>query len=134
MRLNNILLQPLPNQTAKIEVTFDDKKQFFYLKFTYSEICGYWLMTIMDNLQNILLSNIPLVTGGGILEAGDLLAQFKYKNLGTMTIVKVLNVADDYPNAEELGNSFKLYWGDTKVTYFSEGTVGDVEEESGEAE
>lgn len=121
--VNNIPLKSLPNQLARVEVTFDEKKHFYFLKFTYSEVCQYWLMTIMDTFQNIIISNIPLVTGGSILSSGNILKQFAYKMIGSIMVLKSSNVNNDYPNEKQLGAEFKLIWGDTKYRYYSEGEV-----------
>lgn len=121
--VNNIPLKSLPNQLARVEVTFDKKKHFYFLKFTYSEVCQYWLMTIMDTFQNIIISNIPLVTGGSILSSGNILKQFAYKMIGSIMVLKSSNVNNDYPNEKQLGAEFKLIWGDTEYRYYSEGEV-----------
>lgn len=115
MQLSQIEIKPIPNQTFKTVVTFDDKKQTFFLTFNYREICKYWTMTIKDIYQNAVLSNIPLVTGGGLLEAGNLLKQFGYLALGSMLIAKNQNTSDDIPGPRNLGIDFNFYWGDTKV-------------------
>ncbi len=114
MQMNKIPLNPLPNQTFRVELTIDDRKQTFYVFLGYREICGYWVMTLMDTYQNRLLSNIPLVTGGGLNEAGNLLKQFGYMKLGSILISKAPYVTDDIPNENNLGTDFVMYWGDTQ--------------------
>lgn len=117
MQLSKVELKPIPNQTFKVVITFDDKKQTFFLSFSYKELCEYWVMTLQDIYQNNLLSNIPLITGGGLLEAGNLLKQFGYKMLGSMIIYKARQNDRDYPGPKDLGVDFELYWGDTDVSY-----------------
>ena len=80
-------------------------------------------MTIMDTFQNIIISNIPLVTGGSILSSGNILKQFAYKMIGSIMVLKSSNVNNDYPNEKQLGAEFKLIWGDTEYRYYSEGEV-----------
>ena len=121
--INNIPLKSLPNQSMRVEVTFDDKKQFYILNFSFNEVCGYWCMTIKDTFENILLSNIPLVTGNSILEAGNLLKQFAYKKLGSIMVLKSTNTKNDIPDEKQLGQEFKLIWADTEVKFYSEGQV-----------
>lgn len=117
MRLNNIPIKPLPNQKMKVEVTFDNKKQVFNLEFKYLELCEYWVMTVKDSYNNVLLSNIPLVCGGGLLEAGDLFSQFKYLNLGSFLCAKMFKSDLDIPNEKTLGTTFQLVWGDSVINY-----------------
>lgn len=121
MQLSLIELKPIPNQTFKVVVTFDDKKQTFFLSFSYKELCEYWVMTIKDVYQNAILSNVPLVTGGGLLEAGNLLKQFGYKQLGSILIYKARSNENDYPGPRDLGIDFEFYWGDTEVTPMNTG-------------
>lgn len=116
MNISKIPLNPLPNQTLKVEINLDDEKKSFYLFFSYKEICGYWVMDILDNFKNKQLSNVPLITGGGMLEAGNLLKQFGYKELGSALVYKVKNTNSIYPNSEDLGINFELYWGDTDTS------------------
>ena len=121
--ISNIPLKSLPNQSMRVEVTFDDKKQFYILNFNFNEVCGYWCMTIKDTYENVLLSNIPLVTGNSILEAGNLLKQFAYKKLGSIMVLKSTNTKNDIPDEKQLGQEFKLIWADTEVKFYSEGQV-----------
>lgn len=116
MQLSKVDIKPIPNQTFKVIVTFDDKKQTFFLTFNYREVCEYWTMTIKDVYQNVLLSNIPCVTGGGLLEAGNLLQQFGYMALGSMLMHKTQNTSNDVPGPRDLGIEYEFYWGDTEVT------------------
>jgi hypothetical protein len=115
MQINKVNVSSLPNQTAKVQVQFDGKKQFYIIEVGYREICGYWVMTIKDEYQNVLLANFPLLTGGSLYEAGNLLKQFGYLNLGSIIIAKAKQTENDYPSQEELGTNFILCWGDTEV-------------------
>ena len=63
-----------------------------------------WVMDIADVLGNPLVCGIPLVTGA------DLLAQYRYLNLGGM--LWVLSDGDPVavPSFENLGSGSHLYW------------------------
>ncbi len=116
MNIFDVPLTPLPNQTIKVEINIDNEKKAFYLSFSYKEICGYWVMDVLDSFKNKQLSNVPLLTGGGILEAGNLLKQFGYKQLGSALILEAKKTDNDIPNEKDLGISFELYWGDTDTS------------------
>lgn len=111
--INMVALSALPNQTMKVRITIDNSKKAYYLFFSYREICEYWTMDLMDTYKNPILSNIPLVTGGGLLEAGNLLKQFGYKRLGSILIYKATETDNDTPDTEDLGSDFLFLWGDT---------------------
>ena len=128
MQLSQIPIKSLPNQKLKVEVVFDGKKQTFNLEFNYRDFCGYWTMTVKDSYRNTLLSNIPLVCGEGLLNAGDLFAQFKYMNLGSFVCAKVYKSDLDIPDQTTLGSIFQLGWGDSEISYNDNGTVGGEEE------
>ena len=116
MNINKIPVTSLPNQSAKVEIKIDDKQQTFFINLSFKEVCNYWVLDLKDQYQNILLSNIPLITGGGLLEAGNLLKQYGYRNLGCILVLKEKSEKSDYPNSRNLGESFSIYWGDTKVS------------------
>ena len=116
MNISKIPVASLPNQSAKVEIKIDDKQQTFFINLSFKEVCNYWVLDLKDQYQNILLSNIPLITGGGLLEAGNLLKQFGYKGLGSILVLKEKSEKSDYPDSKNLGESFSIYWGDTKVS------------------
>jgi len=100
-----IPLSNAPNQTLSVALNVDGAVLRLNLFITYSEMAQYWLMSIFDSRNNLILSSIPLITGSW--PAANLLQQQGYLkiNLG--------QVQDDYPTASELGSGFLLLWGDT---------------------
>ena len=62
-----------------------------------------------------------LFRSGGLLEAGNLLKQFGYKQLGSILIYKARSNENDYPGPRDLGIDFEFYWGDTEVTPMNTG-------------
>lgn len=101
-----------PNQTFEAVVSIDGSVSTFFLNLRYNEIAAYWVLTINDSQNNLLLNSIPLVTGN--VPSGNILKQFAYLNLGSIFILNVSGVpAPDFPNNNDLGTDFVLLWTDT---------------------
>jgi hypothetical protein len=69
-------------------------------------------MGIADVNNNILISEVPLLTG--TYPAANILGQFQYMNIGSAYLLNVSNGSTtlDYPNGQDLGTDFVLLWGD----------------------
>lgn len=100
-----------PQQTLSVSLNVDGSVLRLQLFVYFSEMAQYWLMNISDASGNLLISSMPLVTGDW--PAANLLAQFGYLEIGSAYIINLGQVSDDYPAADELGDSFSLIWGDT---------------------
>jgi hypothetical protein len=81
------------------------------LTLRWSYMAGYWVMSISDANQNLLLDGIPLITGW--YPAANLLAQHRYLKIGSAYILNAGNVEADYPGINNLGDQFQLLWDDT---------------------
>lgn len=105
-----IQLDSNPNQSWQVSVLIDGAVQTFFIQLAYNEIAQYWVMTISDSNQNVLVSSLPLVTGLNLLQ------QFSYLEIGSLFIVNVSGVeAPNYPNNTDLGTDFMLFWADTAI-------------------
>lgn len=113
----------LPNQTVKVNLKVGEETKVFNLIFNYREVCKYWTMTVKDSYLNDLISNIPIVTGGGLLEAGNLLMQYGYKDIGSAIIYKAKENELDYPDEFSLGTDFELYWCNVPTRYLKDDEV-----------
>ena len=100
-----------PNQTLSVALNVDGAVLRLNLTITFSEMAQYWLMSISDAQNNLLLSSIPLITG--VWPAANLLAQQAYMKIGSAYVINLGMVADDYPTDTELGTGFLLLWDDT---------------------
>ena len=78
------------------------------------------LSTNSSGVCPVIASNIPLVSGGGYLEMGNLLRQFGYKNIGGLMLYKSKQTKLDNPDEYSLGNDFYLIWCDTASNYIKE--------------
>jgi hypothetical protein len=78
------------------------------LEIYFNEMSQYWVMDISDSQGNLLISDIPLLTGSW--PAANMLAQYGYMNIGAAYLINLGQVADDYPNSSELGSGFALLW------------------------
>jgi hypothetical protein len=113
LALQDIPLDNSPNQTWSTSVAINGGITTFFVTLRYSEVAGYWVMSIQDSNQNLLLDSVPLVTGLNILQ------QYGYLDIGSIYILNTGNSNDDYPNNQELGNAFSMVWGDNPPVQFS---------------
>jgi len=113
MAFREIPVTNSPNKTLVISLPINGGIKKFLLEVKYNEVAEYWLITVRDaNTKEVLLSNIPLVTGGNLFEEGNLLQQFGYLRLGSLIVHKTTETELDYPDDTSLGNNFVLVWGD----------------------
>jgi hypothetical protein len=106
-----IPLTNAPNQQLSVALNVDGAVLRLNLAITFSEMAQYWLMSISDAQNNLLLSSVPLITGAW--PAANLLAQQAYMKIGSAYVINLGMVADDYPTDTELGTGFLLLWDDT---------------------
>lgn len=98
-----------PNQTFAVQLTVNAQPLTLILALSYSEMAGYWQMSISDVNNNLLLASVPLITG--VYPAANLLAQYQYLRVGSAYLLNTGNAALDYPGADTL-SLFSLLWGD----------------------
>jgi hypothetical protein len=104
-------LTTAPNQTFPVNLAINGAQLTLYLSLSFNEMAGYWVMLIADQNRNVLLTDIPLLTGA--YPAANILNQYGYMEIGDAYVLNVGSVVDaDYPNAFELGTQFILLWGD----------------------
>lgn len=108
-----IPLKPSPNQSFAATLQVDGKALTLKFEITWSEMAGYWVMTIFDANGNLLIDSIPLITGW--YPAGNILAQYGYIKIGSAFILNEGTSESDYPGRNDLGTNFVLLWGDTPV-------------------
>jgi hypothetical protein len=107
-----IPLTPDPNQTFEVPLSIDNTVKSLYLTLRYNEIAQYWVMTVKDSQNNIILDSIPFITGN--VPSGNILRQFAYLKIGAAYILNASEVVSpDYPNNQNLGTDFVLLWTDT---------------------
>jgi hypothetical protein len=105
--IQQIPVDSQPNQTWQVSVQVGGAVLTFFVALSYNEIALYWVMSIFDSNQNLLLSGIPFVTGLNLLQ------QFGYLGLGSIYIVNVSGVQQpNYPNNQDLGKDFQMVWAD----------------------
>lgn len=108
-----IPLTSAPNQSFAVTLQVDGKALTLNLELTWSEMAGYWVMTIFDSTGNLLLDSVPLITGW--YPGGNILAQYGYLKIGSAFVLNEGTSGSDYPGRNDLGNNFVLLWGDTPV-------------------
>jgi hypothetical protein len=105
-------LSSSPNQTATVQLTVDGNPLTLNLTVGFSEMAGYWQMSVSDINNNLLIASVPLITGW--YPAANLLAQYGYLQIGSAYILNTGNATTDYPAANNL-NQFSLLWDDTAL-------------------
>lgn len=106
-----IPLTPSPNQSLTVQLQVDGAPLTLNLLIRWSSMAGYWVMTILDSSNNLLLDSIPLITGW--YPAANILAQYIYLGIGSAYIINDGNSTSDYPGVTDLGSAWSLLWDDT---------------------
>jgi hypothetical protein len=99
------------NQTFSVNLTVDGNPLTLNLALRFSNMAGYWVLSIYDQSGDIILDSLPMVTGW--YPAGNILAQYGYLKIGAAYLLNQGNDASDYPGTTDLGTGFQLCWGDT---------------------
>lgn len=104
-------LSSSPNQSFTVTLQVDGQPLTLNLFIHWSEMAGYWVMSISDTQDELLLDSIPLITG--LYPAGNLLAQYGYLLIGSAYILNEGTTNSDYPGRNDLGSGFVLLWDNT---------------------
>jgi len=115
MAWHEIPLDSAPDQEFRVTVGVNDENIPLVIRLRYNTEGAFWHMDITDgNTSEMLISNVPLVTGE--YPAADLLRQFQYLGLGTAVILPMTDkTASDRPGRFDLGTDFVLVWGSEDV-------------------
>jgi hypothetical protein len=81
--------------------------------FGFSEMEGYWVMSIDDQDGNPLLASVPVLTGDQ--GAANLLEQHGYLGIGSLFCINASGVGQDLPGVSNLGRDFFILWDDSAV-------------------
>lgn len=100
-----------PNQSFAVSLDIDNRVVAVQLGLRFSEIAGYWLLSIGDRYGNVLVDSLPLITGA--YPAANLLQQHRYLAIGSLYLVNASGVNQGWPDAANLGSDFLLLWDDT---------------------
>lgn len=95
----------IPLQATPQTLTISLAGVTYQLRVLWNFIAAAWVVDLMDDLGNPILSGLlPLITGA------DLLEQFGYLNLGGQLIVQTDNDTDAVPTFDNLGANGHLYF------------------------
>jgi hypothetical protein len=106
-----IPLTSSPNQSFAATLQVDGKPLTLNFAIKWSEMAGYWVMSIFDSALDLLLDSIPLITGW--YPGANILGQYGYLGIGSAYVVNNGTSASDYPGKNDLGTNFSLVWADT---------------------
>lgn len=96
-----------PNDTFSSTIPVNGKNKKFYFFLRYNEEAEYWVMDLSDENKQPIVSSIPLISGINILE------QYEYLKIGKAYIINTdKSLLADKPDANNLGDTFKLVWTD----------------------
>lgn len=110
-----IPLSTQPNQKFQTAIAVNGKTLRLTLTIRYNEMANYWVMTIADQSGNLIIDNVPLITG--VWPASNILDAYQYLQIGSAYVINASNAdINDYPNASDLGTDFVLLWGDNAHT------------------
>lgn len=102
--INEIALTGDPNQTYTVSIAGETKNITFILNQSFNEQARYWVLSINDQSNNPIISDIPLLCGY------DLLEQYQYLNIGHLLVVNISDQTIEYPNADNIAGNFELVW------------------------
>lgn len=97
-----------PNQQISVSLNVNGSVLRLQLFIYFNEMSQVWEMDISDSAGNLLVCDVPLLTG--TWPAGNMLAQYGYMNIGSAYIINLGQTSNDYPNSTELGSGFSLLW------------------------
>lgn len=100
-----------PNQQFNATVQVDGQPLTLNFVILWNAMAGYWVMSVFDALNNLLVDSIPLITGW--YPAANLLSQHIYLQIGSAYIINAGTSESDYPGISDLGTAFTLVWDDT---------------------
>jgi len=96
MSLQVIPIRPSPNQLFSVQLDLNGRPLTLNVAFRYNEMASYWVLSISDASNNLLLDSIPCLTG--TWPAANLLVQQKYLNIGAWYVVNVSNLVAAQPS------------------------------------
>lgn len=105
-----VKLDSSPGQTFKVTLNVNGAILTLGLRLDYNTMAGYWMLTIFDAQDNLLLSNLPLLTG--TWPAANILQPYGYLKIGTAYLVNTSQDPGDYAGPSNLGSSYQLLWDD----------------------
>lgn len=111
MATQQIQIKSNSNQSMTVDLNVDGAILTLNLTFLFSEMANYWVMSIADANNILLVDSIPLLTG--YYPANNLLAQYVYLAIGSAYLVNISNSGEDYPSQNTLATDWALIWGDT---------------------
>ena len=111
MSLQVVPLTSSPNQQFETTLQVDGSALTLGMMLRWSDMAGYWVLTIFNSAGDLVVDSIPLITGW--YPAANILCQYGYLKIGSAYIINKGNSASDYPGVNDLGSNFVLLWGDT---------------------
>src|SRR5579863_9981286 len=93
MSLQMIPLSTAPNQQFTALLNVDGAPLTVNVTVKYNEMAQYWILSISDSNNNLLVDSVPALTGS--YPAANILEQQRYLGIGAWYIVNVSNLVLD---------------------------------------
>ena len=97
-------LYNFPNNTYSIPIEINEKNITFNLFFSYNQEAQYWTIDILNDKNENIVCNIPLLTGQNLFQGLD------YLEIGKLYIMRKSDMADEIPNSNNLDTDYWLIW------------------------
>ena len=98
---------PIISNKFTTNLTINGENKTLVLEFNYNAVGDMWKMSILNEIEEVLISNIPL------LPTENLLEQYSYMNLGSAILIPNTDeIKEEYPSINTLKNNYTLFWGD----------------------
>lgn len=101
-----------PNQTFNTTLQINEENIVLNFAIRWNQMGHYWMMTIKDDDDNILIDSLPIVNGEDW--AANLLSQFDYLEIGSLWLINISGSTLDRPDDKTLGTDFLLVWDDNE--------------------
>ncbi len=102
MSLQVIPLTSTPNQEFSVQLDVDGHPLTLGVTFTYDEMASYWIMSISNASNQLLVSSVPVLVGS--YPAANLLEQHKYLGIGSWYIINISNLVNTQPSTVGYGS------------------------------
>ena len=107
-----IPLTNAPNQSLRVTGEIDGSTLTLNLQVNFNEVGGFWVMQIYDQNGNILLSDVPLLTG--YWPGANILAPYWWMGIGSLYVINNSGGAGDWPGQNGWGQGgYLLLWDDS---------------------
>lgn len=98
---------PIISNKFAVNIDLNGENRNLVLDFKYNSVGDMWKMSILNEAEEVIVSNVPL------LPTQNLLEQCSYLNLGSAVLIpNSEEITEEYPSLSTLKSDYTLFWGD----------------------